>query len=165
MGWRGLATCRKELQEIGQFLSCMAWSPGWQAPSVQLGLLQLRWWLSLFHPPISKNRSGKRCGRSYALSAITNLIRFFSSLPSLHAAGVSSRSHCIPQAWLHVWAEEEVVGKSQCRWEARNTLVYGRSPYVSVEVRWSWGYHAMRTVMVILPSPDHDLLAVCFPLQ
>lgn len=78
MGWRGLATCHKELWEIGQFLSCMAWSPGWQAPSVQLGLLQLRRWLSLFHPPISKNRSGKRCGsRSYARSAITNLIRIF----------------------------------------------------------------------------------------
>ena len=166
MGWRGLATCCKELWEIGQFLSCMAWSPGWQAPSVQLGLLQLRQWLSLFHPPISKNRSDKRCGgRSYARSAITNLIRFFSSLPSLRAAGRRFPFPSIPQAWLHVWAEEEVVGKSQCRWEARNTLVYSRSPDVSVEVRWSWRYHAMRTVMVILPSPDHDLLTVCFPLQ
>lgn len=158
---------QRALRNRAGLLSCMAWSPGWQAPSVQLGLLQLRQWLSLFHPPISKNRLGKRCsGRSCACSAITNLIRFFSPLPSLHRASYQfpfplHSSSLTPR----LSGGGEVAGKSQCRWEARNIAVYSRSPDVSMEVRWSWGHHAVGTVMVILPWPDHELLRICFPSQ
>lgn len=76
----------------------------------------------------------------------------FSAFPPLSQPSVP-----IPIAFLKLDSTSEwreVVGKSQCRWEARNTVVYSRSPDVSVEVRWSQGYHAMGTVMIILPWPD-----------